>query len=306
MKNISQSIFLSSFLLMAVACQKSENKTNNISEEVTVKEIDAPLETTNSGAWQAKLIPLNGKVSGNITGALNIQRDDDRFIIHVRFSGGPIQAIAHVQNIRTGTKCPTEEADLNQDGYVDAIESIPFYGAPLIPLDGDLNSQKAGANYWPVTDNFGDYSYSEIASFDRLFQDLKSTEVDLNDEAVKLKADENLNLVGRVIVIHGVSSSMNLPSTVATRGKFANYQTLPIACGVIQKAPMAPGVVENEEKTWELGSSENRPGETVGGASGADDGALMREPFPIEARPENAGGNGIETPTNLVTPSSDA
>lgn len=291
---------LTSFCLLS-ACSEKKTQNNFQQTSSTQEEIETPLETTNTGAYQAKLTPLNGKVSGTLSGSLNIVREDDRLIFHVRFSGGPKEAIAHVQNIRTGTKCPTEEADTNGDGFIDIIEGMPYFGDSLVPLDGDLNSQKGGANYWPVTDPFGDYQYSEIASYSRFYEDLKNEDTDLNDDLVKLSHEESINLIGKVIVIHGVSSSKGIPSSVATRGRYANYQMLPIACGVIQKAGEAPGVADDGKGSWPLPEGSRPTGETVGGASGSDDGAIFRTPYPLESTTGGVEG-GEPTRDNRVDP----
>ncbi len=301
MNSLTKITLLSSFIIL-FSCQEKTTRKNTFSSTSTHTEIETPIETEASTAYQAKLTPLNGKASGTISGSLNIIRDEDQLIFHVRFSGGPKEAIAHIQNIRTGTKCPTEEADLNHDGFIDIIESMPYFGDTLIPLDGDVNTQKGGANYWPVTDPFGDYQYSEIASYSRFYEDLKKEDNDLNDDLVKLTQEETINLIGKVIVIHGVPSSMNLPGSVATRGPYANFQTLPIACGVITKAPSAPGVLETEPLKFPLPEGTTPGGETVGGSSGIDDGAIMREPYPIE--PGTGGTTGGVEPSrdNRVDP----
>jgi hypothetical protein len=236
--------------LILIACSK-ENKSSSNPRTGANSEYESNLEPESKGAYIAELHPLNSSVSGPLTGALNVVREGDDIIFDVRVSGGHPSAIVHAQNIRIGTECPTDKADINKDGFIDIIEGMPFYGDTLIPLDSDLNTQIGGANHFPVSDAFGGYIYNEIAKFERFIKDLRSQDIDPNDDIIKLKVNEPFNLIGHVVVIHGIPDNMNLPATVLSKNKLANYQTIPIACGVIRKMTETVGSM-NQDARWQV------------------------------------------------------
>jgi hypothetical protein len=70
-----------------------------------------------------------------------------------------------------------------------------------------------------------------------------------------------------------VAETTALPETVATMGRFNKYQTLPVACAKITHVTSAPGVIDNSDELTGVSVPE---GDTVGGSSGAQDGAIDR------------------------------
>lgn len=225
------------------------------------------LETEMYGAYQAFLAPINKTVSGHLNGSLTLVREKDEIIADVRLSGGP-KSVLHNQNIHIGDKCPTEDDDLNGDGYVDAEEAHLVHKEILIPLDDDISSQRMGLGTFPVTDAFGYYFWSRVTSFEKIMTDLREEDINLQDDYVKLPTEKSLTMIGKVIVIKGVPEITPLPETVAGRGRLSKHQALPIACGVIRRMGVVPGVLDTDTTGIPVPA-----GETIGGSSGMDDGA---------------------------------
>jgi hypothetical protein len=168
--------------------------------------------------------------SGGATGTARIEINGDQVTVQVDGQNVAPSAV-HVQHVHAGTSCPDQSADTNNDGFVDVIEGVPAYGPILVPLDGDLNSQSAGGEGFPMANEQGTFSYSQTASLETMLADLRAEDPNPEDPIVKLGPNEDLNLGGRHIVIHGVSADTALPDTVATIADIPAAATLPIACG---------------------------------------------------------------------------
>jgi hypothetical protein len=219
-----------SFLLTLAACQPEE--TNSLSKAQLEQQPD-------EGLYTADLLPLNPSVTGvrnsfDALGAVILSVSGDNASATVNVISGPA-SIAHPQFVYIGTRCPIDTDDTNADTFLDAAEGVAAYGQIIIPLDGDLNSQDAGADGFPVSDESGAYQYSQSASLASLLADLKLIDQDLTDSITKLHPGEEVNIGGKVVVIHGVPETTVLPDTVGTIQAAPNTATLPIACGVIRR-----------------------------------------------------------------------
>lgn len=187
------------------------------------------------GTYKATLapIPLNSTVAGNPTGTLDVVIEGDEFNATMKMTGVP-GSMRHAQHIMIGTSCPTASNDVNSDNFIDVLEGVPNYGLILIPLDGNLEDQDDGASGFPFANAAGSYTWTKTASLSRMITDLQDADLDLEDGLGKLDGSD-LNLEGKVVLVHGAKQTSNLPSTVATLDDFKNYESLPIACGKIER-----------------------------------------------------------------------
>ena len=240
--------------------------------------------------YLAVLETLNENVSGVISGALTVAIKEDFLVGDVRISGSAPQII-HAQNIHLGDSCPTEENDLNQDGYIDVIEVYKHSGSVIVPLDGDLNTQYGENGVYPVADPWGSYIYSETASFTKLITDLYSSDEHEYDSTVKLAADDEFNFEGGVVIIHGVANDVALPETVESINLLSNQQTLPIACGILKLVAKTPGIKEENDRTvGRLRVPDNNP------SSGRQNPRVPRKPAPNSRPEENKPSQGDKQP----------
>ena len=162
--NYNNLIFI--FILLLMSCgggASGSGKSVNHSpatSDVDV-EIDLDIDAGIDGQYLAVFETLNPGITYKLTGAFTFSRDklEDELVGDVRLTNaGP--GVIHAQNVRVGTRCPTLQDDLNQDGIIDASEGEAVYGPLLFPLDGDLSSQSSHDGVFPVGDTFGNYIYS--------------------------------------------------------------------------------------------------------------------------------------------------
>jgi hypothetical protein len=263
-KNFLATLFLGTSLLALTSCGGGGGGGGSGSG---IQRQQDPIEADLEGQYKAVFTSMNSSVAGVITGSTTFSREENQLVVDLRFNGLHPNLL-HTQYVHIGHECPTN--DENGDGFIDAVESEKVTGLILVPLDADLNSQDRGSSIFPVSDAVGAYNYTQLASYDRFMSDLREPDMDPQDDFVKLGSDKNLALSGRVVMIYGVAPESVLPSTVATRGRLANFQTLPIACGVFHKVSTVPGSADNDQS---LGASPG--GSIIGGSSGADDGSVV-------------------------------
>ena len=229
-------------------------------------------ESAIDGQYRATFETLNPHINGTIPGSLTLDRKDDRLITFVRlFAGGP--RAWHQQGVYMGRRCPTMGDDKNGDGIIDIVEAMQVVGKMIIPLDSNMNTQASGRGLYPLGDLSGYYHYERVSSFRRLFDDLRSEDLDTEDHITKLGPDEKFSFERRVVMVQGVVEETVLPETVAGLGKRQPFQTLPITCGIINKVTTKPGTSNTDEIPGPVGpviegQDQPAPGEETAGGTG--------------------------------------
>lgn len=192
---------------------------NNSSGDSNSKTENSIQEQTTEGSYRAILRPINSSLSGFLpSGVAEIDIEGDTIKVVTLLDDDA--RVYHMQHIQMGTRCPTGNDDTNGDGLMDIKETYAATSGPFIPLDSNLNSAPEGAGVFPMG---GGYTYTRSASVSKL------------EEDVKAQFNQNLNLGGRVVVIHGVASGTKMPTTVATINGMTPQASIPIACGVLQR-----------------------------------------------------------------------
>ena len=211
--------------LILSSCGKEEAKSGNeLQQELLLG------RQNDQGVYRADLTTLNPMLSEKTSGSVEIRIDQDVMSVESKIFGAPI-GVKHLQNITVSTKCPEADSDSNGDGFIDFDESLSLTGIVLIPLDSDIGEQLNGMDFGPIANESGNYIYRKSTKLTKLLDDLHATDPDPLDVIAKLNPDQHLNLSGRVVLIHGVDSSYDLPETVGAMGAFSKEQSLPIACG---------------------------------------------------------------------------
>jgi hypothetical protein len=207
------------------ACGSSDDDNSGSSQQEEIP------QEQQEGTYRAVLTPVNTSVAGEASGTADFEISSDEFKAMVEMQNAPNSE--HLQHVFVGSSCPTEASDANGDGFVDVVEATASTGGILIPLDNDLSAQDAGGTF----PSGASFNYQQSTSLLAMLGDLRLPDTNPEDAIVKLGATEELNLEGKVVVIHGVPNSVELPETVLGLGDIDARRTLPIACGVIQRVP---------------------------------------------------------------------
>jgi hypothetical protein len=241
MKNISYKMILKLLpLILFFGCELQNQRKEETDPSLEVEEI-APRDGENiQGHYQAKFMTMNPHINGTVPGSANFFRKEEKFFAFVRLFAGGVKAW-HMQNVYNGGRCPSLSDDTNGDGFIDIQEAQGVMGKILIPLDSDINTQDSGKRFFPLGDLSGNYHYERVSSFRKFLSDLQSQDKDPEDDIVKLTEDQGLNIVGKTVLIQGVSETVELPETVGTKGRHRSFQTLPVACGIFKKIDQNPG-----------------------------------------------------------------
>lgn len=151
--------------------------------------------------FKATFIPLNRQFSSLRKADALIWLKHRQFYVKINFLG--VGKRRHFQFIHTGHLCPGKESDLNKDGMIDFHESIKTSGKIFIPLDGDLQTGKAGSDWYPFSGRNGNYLYTRSSSLLDMLSDLG------------FSSDQELILSNRVIIIYGADVGAMIPIACA-------------------------------------------------------------------------------------------
>ena len=180
--------------------------------------------------YKATLLPLNAKTVGSdASGEATFTISADRLTIRVTTKGLPpnMEHLQHFHGFATGdrtSRCPTARDDKNGDGIIDIVETEPVAGTTMVAFHDDPVSMAIVNDTYPKAGPDGSYSYEKTVS-------LKALEAAF----VKKFPGQRLDLVRRVVFLHGVPTATKLPATVASLDHIPAQVTLPIACGPIRK-----------------------------------------------------------------------
>jgi hypothetical protein len=172
----------------------------------------------NSGVWADVMIVLDDNSVGALVRAIGLQ-----------------PGMQHSQYVESGTLCPDQSADQNNDGYIDAVEAAAVTGSPFLTLGfsdgtfpvpsegGKLNFIASLPSPAPTTITFPVSSSTPSSSPNPTF----------SSSSYALSSTPSLNnLGGLAVVINGVSPNTQLPSSVQGVNPTAD---LPVACGRLRQ-----------------------------------------------------------------------
>lgn len=178
----------------------------------------------------AKITPLNvDKIGTKAHGHAIFEEKDGVLNICIEMFDTPAntQHWEHFHGFPDGedAQVATMADDTNHDGFVDLIETEAVSGTTMVPFDNAPHHMHIPNDKYPKSDETGHFSYQLSVPLDEL--KTKFNEVFGTNE---------LELDKRVIYIHGVPETMDLPDTIqGAVGHYDVHTTLPIATGKIVK-----------------------------------------------------------------------
>lgn len=187
--------------------------------------VAAPARTV----YVAHLQAMNtGTTKTPTTGTARFVVHGDKLTIDIRVHGAPPDTVhwQHFHGFTDGqaAACPGTDADANHDGIVDLIETGKASGTTMVPFDSEPAAMDVAHGTYPKADAHGNYHYHATVS-------LKALDAAFG----KAFPGQQLDLDKRVVYIHGVPSTTQLPSSVTSLGPIPAQVTLPIACGKIER-----------------------------------------------------------------------
>lgn len=182
-----------------------------------------------TASYVAHLAGLNTEAAGgSVTGEATFTITGDSLTITIDASGLP-PGMTHWQHFHgfadgRPAACPNASADWNKDGYIDLIETEPSIGTTMVPFTDNPVSMDVAHGVYPEASATGALHYERTVSLSAL-------------QAAFGRAfpKKTLDLDRRVVVLHGVPATTELPATVASLGPIPAAVTLPIACGRITR-----------------------------------------------------------------------
>lgn len=205
--------------LILLSCGKTSSK----------KVVPAQLQEEDfSGVFAATLNGMNTHAH-RAASIIKINQEGDDFRVKLRTVGAGDGI--HMQFLLAGDRCPSLRDDINKDNWLDVTELTTSSGKILIPLDDDLSQQNPGKDLFPLND----YLYEQKTSYSLLLSDLHQEDPIINDAFLKIPVGRSLNLEGKAVVVFGVNSRFELPSSVKSFGLWSPQESLPVACGILQR-----------------------------------------------------------------------
>ena len=204
-------IFAVLSLLSLVACGGGGGSSSGGSKRGVASEMVAAAP----GSYYAILRPVNFHSNGFLPyGQATFKVMDDALQVNTALDDD--QRVTHRQSVHMGSRCPTAADDTNGDSFVDYNEAMAVVGKVILPLDGDLNSQAAGAGVYPTGSAM---TYYRTASLSKINADLGM----------------KIGFEGRVVLVHGTSANSAFPTSIAGFENESAHLSLPIVCGVLKK-----------------------------------------------------------------------
>lgn len=179
--------------------------------------------------YEAQLLPLNVNVTGletNGTARFVIANDTMTVTIDVKNAPPGIEHWQHFHGFPNDSTAvvATAAQDENGDGIIDVTETGSVSGTTMVPFNDMPADMNVAADTYPQAAEDGSYHY-----------ETKIPMTELKESFAKAFGGAEIDLDRRVIYVHGVPDSADLPSTVASIADIPANVTLPIAGGKIEK-----------------------------------------------------------------------
>ncbi|WP_334352817.1 hypothetical protein [Companilactobacillus sp. HBUAS56257] len=181
--------------------------------------------------YLANIVPLNDKFIGTKAhGTANFTETADSLHIEIEMFDTPknTEHWEHFHGFPEGkdAQIATSEQDINHDGLVDLPETETVSGTTMVPFDNAPHHMNIPNDNYPISDKNGHFKYEIDVPLKELQNKFK-----------EVFGTDDLELDKRVIYVHGVPQSLQLPASVAGAvGNYDAHTTLPIATGKIVKA----------------------------------------------------------------------
>lgn len=212
-------IFL--FYLLALSGCKTDTKNQETVEDDSAPEISSStikLYQANITAINPSLYdePVEGLFSANIIG------NNVTFKLNASNLPSDMMHLMHLHGFKNGENavCPAMEADANNDGLIDLIETREFSGITMIPMNENPAELNILDQTYPEADAEGNITLETMVNLNELGQ-----AVEENYGLPTIEFDD------LVFYIHSIPSDTGLPNSVESLQDVPAHLTIPIGCG---------------------------------------------------------------------------
>jgi hypothetical protein len=176
--------------------------------------------------FAAALTGLNTQF-GIVTGTAAIEIAGDQMRVTVSATG--LDGSLHLQFVGSGTSCPTDADDVNNDDIIDIQEGLVAYGAFLLALDTTLTSRiVADTSGFPTGTTIAYLERARLSAVENSMRGAPTSEFVAN-----IPVNGDFNPAGLAVLLTGDDTM--LPPTVAVLPGFTQQESLPVACGVLSQ-----------------------------------------------------------------------
>jgi hypothetical protein len=210
------------FLMLVMAC-KTDRK-----DQETVEDDAAPeISTSTIKLYQANVTALNPSLYDEpVSGLFSINIIGNTVTFKLDASNLPpnMMHLMHLHGFENGdnANCPSMEADANNDGIIDLIETRDFSGITMIPMNENPSDLDILEQTYPSADSEGNVTLETMVNLNELGQAVQD-----NYGLSVLEFDD------MVFYIHSVPENTSLPNTVESLPDVPARVTVPIACGEV-------------------------------------------------------------------------
>jgi hypothetical protein len=180
--------------------------------------------------YRATLVPMNAKATHTeVRGEARVTVSGSDVTFELNAQGLPpsMMHMAHLHGFdgdRNAT-CPGTQADVNNDGIVDLLETEPTSGVTMMPFNAQPAALKIASDTYPMASKDGQVAYRQQFSLAELSSAMSTEFKGASPDFAK-----------RVIFVHGIPATTHLPETGASLPGVPAHITIPIACGKLVPA----------------------------------------------------------------------
>ncbi len=217
-KRLQFTVAIIALLILTASCGPSRKDHN---EKAAVQ--DEPMVyTTELNSLNQNI--TDQQVNGTLT--ITVQGDSATIELNVSSLAPNMMHLAHLHGFEDGSEasCPAvPEADANEDGIVDLIETREYSGITMIPFHDNPVSMEIKTETYSQADAQGNYNYSAIVSVE-----------ELSSAVQEEYGVEDFSFDNFVVYVHGVDQQATLPESVQSLPDVPATVTLPVACGELE------------------------------------------------------------------------
>lgn len=208
------------------AGQQQQEETDGV-DDMAIEETTEMADQVTMYRGEIQNMNFASQEGQSIDGTVTVTVNDDVATVDIEAYSLPpgMMHLQHFHGFENGNEatCPAEDADANDDGIIDLIETRESAGITMIPLHDDPLNLEIKTETYPQAGENGDLKYTTSFSVSEM------------KNAVQEKYGlQDFDFNDFVLFIHTVNEAQELPETVQSLPNVPAHVTLPIACAQLE------------------------------------------------------------------------